>query len=298
MEGQAIPSVGVPARARQDKELGYGRPDIDARGRRFLEAPDRAAAAEGRLCCWFTGPNDIGWIQRGSGTDLSWDKLEILVKGITGESFIPESLILPQGIPALCDDPWLRTTILAMLPTLNKSGMEVHQTGGRDPHRGIRISDAPAGGPQPASVAPSAPTVAPRPLDKGKGAAGSSSALGGTGVSEEERRRRLRRADMSFVLDPLRSVRGLLVVLRRPVPRPRARRGASVLRHHQHRVRRHHNHHHRRVRRRHHHLGVTSPRGTSSSSNDSSSNSSNSDRPASRVAGKSRAPSECTPFFH
>jgi hypothetical protein len=26
------------------------------------------------------------------------------VKGITGESFVPESLILPQGIPALCDD--------------------------------------------------------------------------------------------------------------------------------------------------------------------------------------------------
>jgi hypothetical protein len=202
MEGQAIPSVGVPARARQDKELGYGRPDIDARGRRFLEAPDRAAAAEGRLCCWFTGPNDIDRIQRGPGTDLSWDKLEILVKGITGESFIPESLILPQGIPALCDDPWLRTTILATLPTLNESGMEVHQTGGRDPHRRIRISDAPAGGPQPVGVAPSAPAVAPRPLDKGKGAAGSSSAPGGTGVSEKERRRRLRRADRSFVSDP------------------------------------------------------------------------------------------------
>jgi hypothetical protein len=98
---------------------------------------------------------------------------------------------------------------------------------------------------------------------------------------------------------PPRSVRGLLVGPRRPVPRPRARRGASVLRHHQHRVRRHHNHHHRRVHRRHHHLGVTSPRGTSSNNNNSSSNSSNSnssDRPASRVAGKSRAPSECTPF--
>jgi hypothetical protein len=48
-----------------------------------------------RLCCWFTGTNDIGWIQHGPGTDLSWDELEVLVKGITGESFIPESLILP-----------------------------------------------------------------------------------------------------------------------------------------------------------------------------------------------------------
>jgi hypothetical protein len=48
-----------------------------------------------RLFCWFTGPNDIGRIQHGSGTDLSWEELELLVKGITGESFVPESLILP-----------------------------------------------------------------------------------------------------------------------------------------------------------------------------------------------------------
>jgi hypothetical protein len=48
-----------------------------------------------RLCCWFTSPNDIGRIQRGPGTDLSWEELELLVKGITGESFVLESLILP-----------------------------------------------------------------------------------------------------------------------------------------------------------------------------------------------------------
>jgi hypothetical protein len=58
------------------------------------------------------------------------------VKGITGESFIPESLILPQGIPALCDDPWLRTAILATLPTFDESGVAVRQTGGRDPTAG------------------------------------------------------------------------------------------------------------------------------------------------------------------
>jgi hypothetical protein len=39
-----------------------------------------------------------------------------------------------------------------------------------------------------------------------------------------------------------RSIRGLLAGPRRPAPRPRARRGAPVLRHHSHRVRRHHNH--------------------------------------------------------
>jgi hypothetical protein len=155
-----------------------------------------------RLCCWFTGPNDIGRIQRGPGTDLSWEELELLVKGITGESFVPESLILPHGIPALGDDLGLRTAILATVLTLDESGVAVCQTGGRDPHRGIRISDALARGPQPAVVAPNAPAAVPRPLDKGKGAASSSSAPGGTEGSEEERRRRLCRTDGSFVSDP------------------------------------------------------------------------------------------------
>jgi hypothetical protein len=91
---------------------------------------------------------------------------------------------------------------------------------------------------------------------------------------------------------PPRSVRGLLVGPRRPAPRPRAHKGALVLRHHHHQVPRHHNHHHHRSCRHHHHLGVISPRGTSTSSNNGSSNSSNSNssgRPASRVPGKSRA---------
>jgi hypothetical protein len=37
-----------------------------------------------RLCCWFTGPNDICRVQRGPGTDLSWDELELLVGGLPG----------------------------------------------------------------------------------------------------------------------------------------------------------------------------------------------------------------------
>jgi hypothetical protein len=48
-----------------------------------------------RLCCWFTGTSDIGRIQRRPGTDLSFQELEVLMKGITGEAFIPESLIPP-----------------------------------------------------------------------------------------------------------------------------------------------------------------------------------------------------------
>jgi hypothetical protein len=250
------------------------------------------------LCCWFTSPNDIGRIQRGLGTDLSWEELELLVKGITGESFILESLMLPQDIPALCDDPGMRTAVLASLPTLDESGVAVHQTGGRDPLHGIWIPGVPAGGPQPAGPAPNVgPVVAPNPLDKGKGATSGASAPGSSEGSEEERRRRLRRADGSFISDPPRSVSGLLVGPRKPAPRPRARRGASVRRQHHHRVRRHHNHRRHWSCRRHHHLGMISPRGTSSSNNNSSSNSKSIGRPTSRVAGRFRAPSEWSPFL-
>jgi hypothetical protein len=94
------------------------------------------------------------------------------VKGIIGESFVPESLILPEGIPALCDDAGLRSVNLATLPTLDECGVAVRHTGGRDPYRGIWISDAPVGGPQIAGVAPSAPagaSHAPAPWTRAKG---------------------------------------------------------------------------------------------------------------------------------
>jgi hypothetical protein len=173
---------------------------------------------------------------------------------------------------------------LATLSTLDESGVAVRQTGGRDPHRGIWISDAPAGGPQPAGAAPSAnPAVAPSPLDKGKGAASSASAPGDFRGSEEERRRRLRRADGSLVSEPPRSARGLQTGPRRLAPVPTARKGASVL----------------RFRRHHHQLGVITPRGTSSSNSNNSHNSSsnsNDSRLASRVTGRTKAPSKCSPF--
>jgi hypothetical protein len=46
MEDQAIPLARVPARTGQDQGLCYGWPDINARGRRSPEAPDRTAAEE------------------------------------------------------------------------------------------------------------------------------------------------------------------------------------------------------------------------------------------------------------
>jgi uncharacterized membrane protein YgcG len=154
----------------------------------FLKRRTASLQERPRLSCWFTDPNDICRIQRGPGTDLTWEGLEVLVKGITGESFMPKSLILPQNIPSLCDDPALRTAMLASLPTLDESGVAVRQTGGWDPHHGIRIPGASAAGPQLIGVAPSATArassdsaAAPCPLDKSKGAASSFSARGGAG---------------------------------------------------------------------------------------------------------------------
>jgi hypothetical protein len=170
----------------------------------FLKRRVSPLQGRSRLCCWFTGPSDIGRIQCGPGTDLTWEELEILVRGITGEAFIPESLTPPKGISPLCDEPGMRSAVLARLPTLDESGVAVRQTSGRDPHRGIHIPGAPVGGPQPADVTPRVPPAVPSPSNKGKGPANSSSTPDAVGMSEEVRRHRLRRTDGSFVSDPPR----------------------------------------------------------------------------------------------
>jgi hypothetical protein len=137
MEDQAIPLARVPARIGQDQGLGRGRPNINARGRRSPEAPDHAAAEEA------TPVLLVHQLER-HRQDPAWAGHRCILGragtpggGITGETFVPESLILPQAIPALCDDPGLRTAILATLPTLDDSGVAVRQTGGRDPLHGI-----------------------------------------------------------------------------------------------------------------------------------------------------------------
>jgi hypothetical protein len=167
----------------------------------FLKRRIAPLQARARLSCWFTGPNDLGRVHRGPGTDLSWEELELLVKGVTSESFVAETLIPPEDIPPLCDDQGLRAAILDWLPTLDERGVAVRQTGGRDPHHGIQIPGVPTGGSRPADAGSRAPPAALSPSDKGKGAASSSSAPSGSERSEEQRRHRLRRADGSFVTD-------------------------------------------------------------------------------------------------
>jgi hypothetical protein len=154
----------------------------------FLQRRITPLQARARLSCWFSGSNDPSRVLCRPGTDLSWEELELLVKGITGESFIAESLILLEGIPPLCGDQGLRTAILDSLPTHDESGVAVRQTGGRDPHHRIQIPGVAARGSWPIDVDSRAPLATLSPSGKGKGAASSSSASGGSRRSEGERR--------------------------------------------------------------------------------------------------------------
>jgi len=88
----------------------------------------------------FTGLNDCSRTHRGEGSDLTQEALEVLVRNVTGDAFIPENLILPQCIVHLCEDP-ARVAVLATLPTLDDGGLAPRQTGG-DPNRGLRIPGA------------------------------------------------------------------------------------------------------------------------------------------------------------
>src|SRR6185503_8983281 len=119
----------------------------------------------------FTGPQDCSRTHRGEDSDLAQEALEVLVRAVTGEIFIPERLILPQGVVPLCEDSRLRTAVLATLPTLDDGGLAARQTGD-DPDRGIRIPGASGEQAEP-STAGSGPSA------KGKQAVASSSAASG-----------------------------------------------------------------------------------------------------------------------
>jgi len=71
----------------------------------------------------FTGLNDCSRTHREEGSDLTQEALEVLVRAVTGEVFIPKNLILPQGVVPLCEDSRLRTAVLATLPTLDDGGL-------------------------------------------------------------------------------------------------------------------------------------------------------------------------------
>jgi hypothetical protein len=95
VEDQAVPFSRVPAVLDRIKGLATGGLMSMHVVGHLLKRRIAPLQRRPRLCYWFTGPNDIGRIQRGPGTDLSWDELAVLVGGITRETFVPKSLILP-----------------------------------------------------------------------------------------------------------------------------------------------------------------------------------------------------------
>ena len=46
----------------------------------------------------FTGVQDCSRTHRGEGSDLTQEGLEVVVRAVTGEIFVPKHLILPQGV--------------------------------------------------------------------------------------------------------------------------------------------------------------------------------------------------------
>jgi hypothetical protein len=172
------------------------------------------------MACMYTGQNDCCRIVRGPGTDLTRAELEASIRTMTGEAFTLESLVLPRGIKALCEDKAMRSAVLASMPTLDEGGLAVRQVGG-DPNHGIHIPGASPPRQQRADQGPGGPSHGDSaPTGKGKGkemeperrhkqnvgatptrrddeARGATTAW--SSQEEGSRSRRLQRGDKSFV---------------------------------------------------------------------------------------------------
>jgi hypothetical protein len=176
-----------------------------------------------RMAYMYTGLNDCCRIARGPDTDFSRAELEVAIRGMTGEAFSPESLVLPSGVKALCEDQALRASVLASMPTLDEGGLAVRQLGG-DPNHGLHIPGATPERQQRASQGPAGPSPGgPAPSGKGKekvpvpehrhkdnaGAAPAQRDDGAQGMAparssqaEGSKSRRLQRSDGSLVGEP------------------------------------------------------------------------------------------------
>jgi hypothetical protein len=121
-----------------------------------------------RMAYMYTGSNECCRIARGPSTDFTRAELEVAIRGMTGDTFSPESLVLPSGVKALCEDQTLWSSVLASMPTLDEGGLAVRQLGG-DPNRRIHIPGASPNRQQRASQGPGGhvPEVRP-PSGRGK----------------------------------------------------------------------------------------------------------------------------------
>jgi hypothetical protein len=107
----------------------------------FLKRRIAPLQQRSRMAYVYMGLNDCYRIARGPGGDFTRTELEAALRAMTGEAFSPESLVLPSGVKALCEDQALRSTILASMPTLDEGGLAIRQLGG-DPNRGLQIPSA------------------------------------------------------------------------------------------------------------------------------------------------------------
>jgi hypothetical protein len=134
----------------------------------FLKRRIAPLQQRSRMAYVYTGLNDCCRIARGPGGDFTRVELEAAIRAVTGEAFVPESLILPSGVKALCEDQALRSSVLASMPTLDEGGLAVRQLGG-DPNRGLQIPGATPDRQQRSSDSPGGPDLGSQPpAGKGK----------------------------------------------------------------------------------------------------------------------------------
>jgi hypothetical protein len=134
----------------------------------FLKQRIAPLQQRSRMAYMYTGLNDCSRIMRGPRSEFTRAELEAALRAMTGEAFSPESLVLPSGVKALCEDQALRSSVLASMPTLDEGGLAVRQLGG-DPNRGLLIPGATPDHQQRTSEGPGGPRPGgPAPGGKGK----------------------------------------------------------------------------------------------------------------------------------
>jgi hypothetical protein len=135
----------------------------------FLRCHIAPLQQRSRVACMYTGPNDCCRVTRGPGIDLTRAELGASIRAMTGDTFSLESLVLPRGIKALCEDQAMRSAVLESMPTLDEGGLAVRQIGG-DPNRGIHIPGTSPDRQQRADQGPGGSSHGgPAPAGKGKG---------------------------------------------------------------------------------------------------------------------------------
>jgi hypothetical protein len=86
----------------------------------FLKRRIAPLQQRSRMAYMYTGLNDCCRIARGPGGDFTRAELEAALRAMTGEAFSPESLVLPSGVKALCEDQSLRSSVLVSMPATGR----------------------------------------------------------------------------------------------------------------------------------------------------------------------------------